>query len=130
MKRLNPFFSVLLAAVFLAEPVTRYDMLGLVAIALAFGLLFRDGLRGASRPAADAGPIAYAIGAGAAFTYAVAYIGQKAGRDLLDAPALGTFISALAGFLGFAMLADFSSCHGGGNIDVDGSNHDVRGVGL
>lgn len=110
VKRLNPFFSVLLAAVFLSEAVTRFDLAGLAAIGLAFAILVRDSLRrsGASGVVAS-GPLAYAIGAGAALAYAVAYIGRKAGLDLLDAPALGTFISALSGFLGFALLAVLSA---------------------
>jgi drug/metabolite transporter (DMT)-like permease len=108
VKRLNPFFSVLLAAVFLSEPVTAHDLAGLVAIGFAFGLLMRDSYlkSAAGDPAVGtAGPLAYAIGAGAAFAYAVAYIGRKAGLELLDAPALGIFVSALSGFLGFGILA-------------------------
>jgi drug/metabolite transporter (DMT)-like permease len=104
VKRLNPFFSVLLAAVILAEPVTGFDLAGLAAIALAFTILVRDSLRTA-RTAPGAGPLAYGIGAAAALAYAVAYIGRKSGLELLDAPALGTFVSALAGFAAFAVLA-------------------------
>ena len=106
VKRLNPFFSILLAAVFLSEVVTRFDLAGLAAIALAFTILIRDGLRrGGSGGAQPSGSLSYAIGAGAALAYAVAYIARKAGLDLLDAPALGTFVSALSGFIGFAVLA-------------------------
>ena len=108
VKRLNPFFSVLLAAVFLSEAVTRYDFAGLTFIALAFGLLFRNSFRSGGSDANTAGPIAYMIGAGAALAYAVSYIMRKAGLDLLDAPALGTFVSALSGFLGFTVLAVLS----------------------
>lgn len=108
VKRLNPFFSVLLAALFLSETVTRVDLAGLAAIALAFAILIRESFRRGGERAAEAGPVAYVIGAGAAFAYAVAYIGRKAGLGLMDAPALGTLISALAGFAGFALLAVFS----------------------
>ena len=105
VKRLNPFFSVLLAAVFLSEPVTCFDLAGLVAIAFAFAILFRSSLRPDHSATGRAGPTAYLIGAGAAFAYAVSYIARKSGLDLMDAPAFGTFVSALSGFLAFATLA-------------------------
>lgn len=104
VKRLNPFFSVILAALILSEPVTRSDLAGLAAIALAFLILVRDSLAGARR-APETGLLAYSIGAAAAFAYAIAYIGRKAGLAELDAPALGTFVSAIAGFSAFALLA-------------------------
>ena len=109
VKRLNPFFSVLLAALILSEPVTRFDLAGLAAIALAFAILIATSLRGAGEAAEGIGPVAYGIGAVAAFAYAVSYIGRKAGLEILDAPALGTFVSAVAGFAAFAILAVFSA---------------------
>lgn len=105
VKRLNPFFSVALAALILSEPVTALDGWGLVAIAVAFTVLVADSLRHANRAASTVGPLAYGIGAAAAFAYAVAYIGRKAGLEVLDAPALGTFVSAVSGFLAFGCLA-------------------------
>jgi len=108
VKRLNPFFSVLLAALILSEPVTRVDLLGLAAIALAFVILVSDSLRRANPATPTVGPLAYGVGAAAALAYAVSYILRKAGLDVLDAPALGTFVSALAGFSAFAMLAILS----------------------
>lgn len=109
VKRLNPFFSVLLAAVILSEAVTRFDLLGLLAIALAFAILIRDSFRGLDTAVGSPGSAAFLIGAAAALAYAVAYVGRKAGLDILDAPALGTFVSALTGFLAFAVLAAFSA---------------------
>ncbi len=105
VKRLNPFFSVLLAAVFLAEAVTRFDLAGLAAIAAAFAILVRQSFRGTASEKDNPPPTAYLIGAGAALAYALAYIGRKAGLNLLDAPAFGTFVSAASGLLGFALLA-------------------------
>lgn len=107
VKRLNPFFSVLMAAVILSEPVTRSDLFGLVAIALAFGILLRGSLSGAD--GAEAGPLAYGIGAAAALAYAVSYIARKAGLGIYDAPALGTLVSALSGLAAFAVMAGFSA---------------------
>lgn len=108
VKRLNPFFSVLLAAIFLSESVTPFDLAGLIVIALAFTLLIQDSFRKSRDGNDTAPPMAYLIGAGAALAYAVSYIGRKAGLNFMDAPALGTFISALSGFLGFVVLAIFS----------------------
>lgn len=110
VKRLNPFFSVLLAALILSEPVTGPDLAGLGAIAVAFLILVRGSLRHAAR-APEAGPLAYGIGAAAAFAYAVAYVGRKLGLAEMPAPALGTFVSALAGFATFAVLAVFSRAY-------------------
>lgn len=109
VKRLNPFFSVLLAALILSETVSRFDLAGLAAIALGFAILIRESLTASGRARAVARPADYMIGATAALAYAVAYIGRKAGLDVLDAPALGTLVSALAGFGAFAVLAVFSA---------------------
>lgn len=108
IKRLNPFFSVVLAALILAEPITALDGLGLLAIACAFGILVIDSMGRARAAQATVTPLAYGIGAGAAFAYALAYVGRKAGLDLVDAPALGTLVSAIAGLAAFAALAAVS----------------------
>ena len=100
VKRLNPFF--------LSEVVTRYDFFGLIVIALAFGLLVQDSFRKSEDSVAPPKPIAYVIGASAALAYAISYIGRKAGLNFMDAPALGTFISALSGLIGFAAISIFS----------------------
>ncbi len=105
VKRLNPFFSVLLAAFFLSETVTRFDLMGLLLIACAFGILINDSFRKGHTNTKQQPPIAYMIGATAAFAYAIAYIFRKSGLNYMDAPAFGTFISALSGFLGFTFLA-------------------------
>ncbi len=104
VKRLNPFFSVLLAALFLGERIGGWDALGMAAIAAALGLLIRDSLA-KRRTAGTATPGAYLFGAGSAVAYAISYIARKLGLDLFDAPALGTFVSAAAGFSAFAVIA-------------------------
>jgi drug/metabolite transporter (DMT)-like permease len=112
VKRLNPFFSVLLAVLFLAEPLTGGDAIGIAAIALSFGLLIREStLRG--RDVLDHAPPtpAYLFGVFGAFAYAAAYIARKAGLGGLDAPALGTLISAVSGFAVFLALSPFSARH-------------------
>lgn len=109
-KRLNPFFSVALAAIVLAEPITALSALGMALIALAFGGLVRDSLRraptGPQPPALD-----YAWGAGAALAYAAAYVTRKLGLEVLPAPALGTLVSALTGLAVFALWALVDARH-------------------
>lgn len=106
VKRLNPFFTVLLAACFLGEAVTLADALGMVAIGGAFVLLVQGSLR---RPGGlgDAAPppSSYLFGVFGALAYAAAYIGRKAGLDAWPVPALGTFLSAATGFIAFAAMA-------------------------
>lgn len=108
VKRLNPFFSVLLAAVFLSEAISGSDALGLTAIAGAFAILVRDSFRNAGGAVSGTpNPVAYTFGVGASLAYAIAYIARKAGLEHLDAPAFGTLISAVAGLVGFGVLAIF-----------------------
>jgi len=110
VKRLNPFFSVILAAILLSEPVTGGDLAGMAAIALAFAILIRESvrLRGTLRVEAPP-PAAYLFGVVGALAYALSYIGRKAGLDALPAPAFGTFVSAVTGFAVFSALALISS---------------------
>lgn len=108
VKRLNPFFSVLLAAAFLGEAISGSDLLGLGAIACAFAILVRESFRRAGvAPAHAPDPVAYGFGVGASLAYAIAYIARAAGLDLLEAPAFGTLVSALSGLLAFGVLAIF-----------------------
>lgn len=112
VKRLNPFFSALLAAVILGEVMRATDLAGMAAIAAAFALLIRESFR--NRGAADHDappPAAYLFGVAAAAAYALAYIARKSGLDALHAPAFGTFVSAAAGFAGFAAFALVSPRH-------------------
>ncbi|MFN4128420.1 MAG: EamA family transporter [Paracoccaceae bacterium] len=106
-KRLNPFFSVALAALVLAEPIGLVAAGGMALIALAFWLLVRTSLRN-PRPRPDGSEptlLDYVPGIIAALAYAAAYITRKLGLDHLPSPALGTLISALAGLAVFAALS-------------------------
>ncbi|MBD3677933.1 MAG: EamA family transporter [Rhodobacteraceae bacterium] len=112
VKRLNPFFSALLAALLLAEPITRFDGWGMVAIALAFALLIRESVRQKGKLAVEAPPpVAYLFGVFGALAYASAYIARKAGLEVMPSPAFGTFFSASVGFTVFAALAVVSPRH-------------------
>jgi drug/metabolite transporter (DMT)-like permease len=104
LKRLNPFFSVLLAALILGEAIGPLDGIGIGAIALSFALLIRERMSNRD-PAAAASPLAYGAAVGGALAYALAYITRALGLDVMPAPALGTFVSAVTGFAVLAALA-------------------------
>ncbi|NUB45853.1 DMT family transporter [Fertoebacter nigrum] len=103
-KRLNPFFSVAIAAMVLAEPVSAIAAGGMAVTALAFYLLIRAG---AGRATAGVVPrlMDYSWGVGSALAYAGAYITRKIGLIDLPSPALGTLVSALTGMAIFLALA-------------------------
>ena len=108
VKRLNPFFSVILAVAILGEPLWASDIVGIALITGAFGLLvlesYRSGNRGDVAP-----PLAnYTLGVLAALAYAATYILRKLGLLALPEPALGTFISAGAGLAALAVIGVFS----------------------
>jgi drug/metabolite transporter (DMT)-like permease len=108
VKRLSPFFSVLLAWLFLGEAITGWDSAGMLAIAAAFVmLLFKS--RGGSTAGTAAGHagISYLWGVGSALAYAFAHIARKFGLMDIDAPVFGTMISAVSGFICFLIAAMF-----------------------
>ncbi len=109
LKRLNPFFSALLAWVFLAEPITLLDGAGMAAIACAFILLIKANKNsGSLDPAASRlSSMSYMWGVGSALAYAFAYISRKYGLENINAPVFGTMISAVSGFLFFVVAAGF-----------------------
>lgn len=109
VKRLNPFFSVLLAFALLGEPITGLDGLGILSIALAFALLIRRSFQ-RSLPEDEAQSPSlgsYGWGVGSALSYALAYIARKYGLVLIGAPAFGTMVSAVSGFTFFSIAAIF-----------------------
>lgn len=95
-KRLNPFFSVAVAALVLQERVSGLAWLGMGIIAIGFGLLVRDTLKKVEGK--DSVPLSsYGWGVASAMAYACAYTARKLGLAELPVPAFGTLISALAG---------------------------------
>jgi drug/metabolite transporter (DMT)-like permease len=98
VKRLNPFFAVILAGIVLHEAIETIDVIGMACIAAAFGLIIRDSFLQRGPLGIGHRPADYAIGVAAALAYAISYILRKLGLETLPSPALGTLISALAGF--------------------------------
>jgi uncharacterized membrane protein len=114
VKRLNPFFSVLLGVLLLGEVVAGSALWGMLLIAASFALLIREDLR--SPAAAGTGArrrlerivfLGYVYGPLAAFAYASGYVARKQGLLVLPDPLLGTLIGALAGIVVFVIAAGF-----------------------
>ncbi len=113
VKRLNPFFAVICAAIFLSEPISGMDLLGMAAIGLAFGLLIYES-RGRTQIVHEGetlSPAHYLWGVGSALAYALANVCRKYGLMDFNAPAFGTFISAASGFAFFLVAAVFSTVY-------------------
>jgi drug/metabolite transporter (DMT)-like permease len=113
VKRLTPFFSVLCAAIFLSEPITGIDTIGMLIIAIAFGLLIYKSFSGveSAHSGEKISPINYAWGVGSALAYALAYIARKNGLMEINAPVFGTMISAASGFACFGIAAIFTQTY-------------------
>lgn len=105
VKRLTPFFSILLAFIFLHEAITGFDGIGMVLVALAFGVLIRQSFQKhqADAHSDEPPPYLYLWGVASAMCYATAYIFRKQGLDAIAAPAFGTMISALAALVFFLL---------------------------
>jgi drug/metabolite transporter (DMT)-like permease len=111
IKRLNPFFSVLLAALVLGEVITPLMGAGMTLIAVSFGTLLRgtvrslwSGGRGASEEHAV---MDYLYGPASALCYATSYIGRRFGLERIPDAVFGTFVSALAAIAYYLVAAWF-----------------------
>jgi drug/metabolite transporter (DMT)-like permease len=116
--RLNPLFSVLLAALILGEAISGVAGTGMTLIALSFILLLRRSLaafgrgKGEPQPRAAAtetapSPVHYVFGPASAFAYALGNVVRKHALAIIPDSNLGTLISAVAGLIGFAVSALF-----------------------
>lgn len=114
VKRLNPFFSVLFAALLLGEVISGHEAAGMALIAVAFGLLILDAFSKNGQAASGGLHVSnYMFGVLAAVAYACAYILRKLGLDVLPSASLGTFVSAVAGLASFMVLSLFSARYRG-----------------
>jgi drug/metabolite transporter (DMT)-like permease len=110
IKRLNPFFSVVLAALVLGEVITPLMGAGMALIAVSFGTLIRGTVRSLwSRGGAAASgeghlPADYLYGPASALCYATSYIGRRYGLDRIPDAVFGTFVAAIAA-LGYYAIA-------------------------
>ena len=116
VKRLNPFFSVLLAVLILGERVSLPMMIGMILIVMSFAVLVRqalfvshdDGLSIEKQNAFDRLlNLGYLFGPVSAFAYAAGYVARKQGMMALPDSALGTMIGALTGIIFFLITSSF-----------------------
>jgi drug/metabolite transporter (DMT)-like permease len=110
--RLNPFFSVLLAAILLGEAISGTAGAGIAMILLSFTLLMRRTFgpgagKSAARPETRPSPLHYVYGPASAFSYALGNIARKHALFIVPDSNFGTFVSALAGLVGFVVSALF-----------------------
>lgn len=101
IKRLNPFFSVLLAALVLGEVITPLMGAGMLLIAVSFGTLLRGTVRSLWRArSGGAGEETalndYLYGPASALCYATSYIARRFGLERIPDAVFGTFVSAVA----------------------------------
>ncbi|GAB7388848.1 hypothetical protein BSNK01_26860 [Bacillaceae bacterium] len=121
IKRLNPFFTVLIGLLFLDEPVTWPLIVGMILIASGFFVLVQQSYRGAEG-AAERQPkaakrmtellrslanLGYVYGPVSALAYAVGYAARKKGLLEIPDPIFGTALGAAVGTVLFLLLAVF-----------------------
>jgi len=112
IRRLTPFFSVLLAFAFLGETVSGFGLLGMGLMAASFGLLYFDNRE--KLASKDLFPGAnlrrgYLFGLVCALLYAASYVVRKRGLDGVHDPYFGALIGSLAALGYYAIGCLFSS---------------------
>ena len=116
IKRLNPFFSVLLGVVLLGESVTGLMMVGMALICTSFVVLVRQSVNtvGARVPKVEKQSaldrminLGYLYGPVSAFAYACGYVARKQGLMILPDAAFGTMVGALTGIVFFLITSRF-----------------------
>lgn len=120
IKRLNPFFSVLLGVLLLGESLNRGLLTGMALICLSFYVLVRQTLRAEPPREGDTdGPsslarlknLGYLYGPVSAFAYAAGYVARKQGLLILPDAALGTMLGAVTGIVVFVAASRFASSY-------------------
>jgi drug/metabolite transporter (DMT)-like permease len=108
IKRLNPFFSVFLAALLLGEAITPLEMAGIALIGASFVVLIRESLDGRAKAVSRVshpGLLTYSYGPASALCYALGYIARKSGLDFVPDSNFGTLVGALAGLFSYFLAA-------------------------
>lgn len=117
VKRLNPFFAVILGALVLGESLGGWMIPGMVLIFTSFVFLASDAWRRSSVVTATRSTAATSVsklfdlglvyGPISAFAYALGYLARKQGLNLIPDPFLGTAVGAFAG-IGAYLLASIA----------------------
>ena len=116
VKRLNPFFSVLLGVLILGETISLPMMVGMLLIVMSFAVLVRQAvfLTGEKNEGVEPHSafdrflnLGYLYGPVSALAYAAGYVARKQGMMVLPDSALGTMIGALTGIIFFIITSRF-----------------------
>jgi len=116
VKRLNPFFSVLLGVLILGETISLPMMAGMLLIVMSFAVLVRQAvfLTGEKSEGVKSHSafdrflnLGYLYGPVSALAYAAGYVARKQGMMVLPDSALGTMIGALTGIIFFIITSRF-----------------------
>jgi drug/metabolite transporter (DMT)-like permease len=112
VRRLTPFFSVLLAFGFLGETISGFGIAGMALMAASFVLLYADNRQKLAAeqlfPGADL-PRGYLLSLLCAFLYAASYVVRKSGLDGVHDPFFGALIGSLAALAYYAFGCLFSA---------------------
>ncbi len=120
VKRLNPFFSVLLGVLILGETISLPMMVGMLLIVMSFAVLVRQAvfLTGEKSEGVNAHSafdrflnLGYLYGPVSALAYAAGYVARKQGMMEFPDSALGTMIGALTGIIFFVITSRFVSSY-------------------
>jgi drug/metabolite transporter (DMT)-like permease len=116
IKRLNPFFSVLLGVMLLGERVSGPMMLGMALICTSFAVLIHQSLKSAPEKVQHGVKhsrldriinLGYLYGPISAFAYALGYVARKQGLLIVPDAALGTMIGAMTGIFVYIIVSRF-----------------------
>lgn len=116
VKRLNPFFSVLLGVLILGETISLPMMAGMLLIVMSFAVLVRQAVFLTGEKSEGVEPhsafdrflnLGYLYGPVSALAYAAGYVARKQGMMVLPDSALGTMIGALTGIIFFVIASRF-----------------------
>lgn len=113
LKRLNPFFAVVLGVAVLGEQLSGGMAIGIVLIIASFAALVAGSRRHAQQPADERAAssvtrFGYAYGIVSALGYASGYLLRKMGLDEAHDALLGTMVGCLVGALLFVATAAVS----------------------
>ena len=116
VKRLNPFFAVILGVLILEESLGGWMIPGMILIFVSFLYLARDSWSRASAitptPGAAVATISSRLfdlglvyGPISAFSYALGYLARKQGLNTIPDPFLGTAVGAVAGIAAYVLAS-------------------------
>ena len=116
IKRLNPFFAVLLGVLILGESVSGPMLVGMVLIVMSFAVLVRQAVFFAEEDKRNVNKqsafdrfvnLGYLYGPISAFAYASGYVARKSGMMAMPDAAFGTMVGALTGIVFFIITSAF-----------------------